>query len=204
MKKSVESEAETTEQAIESGLEELGVNREQVAVEVIEQPNKGLLGLRKAKAKVRLTVVDVEAAAETTIKELLENLNTEATFDTHREADELWITLRGEASAWLIGHHGQTLDALQVLTTSIINRKLKRSSRVVIDVEGYRERRKKDVKAIAERTVGKVMARQEAISLRPMNAQDRKVVHLVVGEYDGVISASTGGDPNRFVIISPA
>lgn len=203
MKKSIESEAETTEQAIEDALEELGVKREQVAVEIIEQPNKGLLGLRKAKAKVKLTVVNVEAAAETVITELIENLGVEATLEIHREGDELWITLGGDSLAWLIGHHGQTLDALQVLASSIISRRLKRSARIVVDVEGYRERRRKDVKAVAERTIGKVLARKEAISLRPMNAQDRKVVHLVVSEYEGATSASTGVDPNRFVIISP-
>jgi len=204
MNKIVETEAETTEEAIEAALAELGVGRDRVEVEIVEEPNKGLLGLRKAKAKVRVTVLDVDEAARTTVEELLEHLGVEAAVSTYREDEELWVTLQGEALSWLIGHHGQTLDAIQTLVQSIIGGRIKSAARVIVDVEGYRARRKKEVKAVAERTIGKVLAGREALSMRPMNAYERKLVHLVAGEYDGITSISTGIDPERFVIITPA
>lgn len=203
MNTTIEVEAETTDEAIEAALAELGVGRDQVVVEIVEEPNKGLLGLRKAKAKVRVTVLDVEGAARATVEGLLEHLGVEAAVSTYREDEELWVVLEGESLSWLIGHHGQTLDAIQTLVQSIIGGRLKTAARVIVDVEGYRSRRKKEVKAVAERTIGKVLAGREALSLRPMNAYERKLVHIVAGEYDGVTSISTGIDPDRFVIITP-
>ena|SRR3989304_1889735 len=201
--RTIETEAETTEDAIEAALAELGVDRDQAQIEILEEPNKGLLGLRKAKARVKVTVLDNEAVAKTVMEETLRALGAEASISVQREGDEFWLTLAGDSLAWLIGHHGYTLDAVQTLVQAIISRRTKAAAKIVVDIEGYRARRKKEIQAVAERTIGKALARQEAISLRPMNAFERKVVHLVAGEYEGVTSASTGVDPNRFVIISP-
>ncbi len=204
MKNTVEAEAGTTEEAIEIALDELDVDRDRVSIEVLEEPNKGLLGLRKVKAKVRVTIVDNETEARAVIEELLVNLGVEANIETRYENGILWMKLTGESLSWLIGHHGQTLDAVQVLVGSIVSRRLKKSARLIVDIEGYREKRQKEVKSTAERTVGQVLGTGEAISLDPMTAMERKLVHLVVGEYGGASSASMGVEPNRFVVISPA
>lgn len=203
MKDAVEAEAGTTEEAIEIALDELGADRDRVSIEVLEEPNKGLLGLRKVKAKVRVTIVDNETEARVVIEEMLLNLGVEATIETRFENGILWMKLTGESLSWLIGHHGQTLDAIQVLVSSIVGRRLKKSARLIVDIEGYREKRQKEVKSMAERTVGQVLGKDEAISLSPMTALERKLVHLVVGEYAGASSVSMGDEPNRFVIISP-
>ncbi|MDP1808553.1 MAG: RNA-binding cell elongation regulator Jag/EloR [Actinomycetota bacterium] len=204
MSKATETEAETTEEAIGAALEELGAERDQVEVEILEEPNKGLLGLRKARARVRVTVLDGEDVAKTAVEGLLAKMGVDGTVTTHRDGDELWLTIGGDSLAWLIGHHGYTLDALQVLVQAMVSRQIKSPARLVLDIEDYRARRKREIKSLAERTIGTVLARNEAISMRPMNAYERKIVHLVVGEYEGVASISTGVDPNRFVIITPA
>jgi len=204
MGKTTETEADTTEEAIEAALAELGAGRDEVEIEILEEPNKGLLGLRKAKARVRVTVLDRDEVAKTVVEGILAEMGVEATITAHREGDELWLTISGDSSAWLIGHHGYTLDALQVLVQSITSRQLQSPARVVLDIEDYRARRKKEIQSLAERTIGAVLARNEAISMRPMNAYERKIVHLAVGAYEGVVSISTGADPNRFVIIAPA
>ena len=200
----IETEGETKEEAIEEALKELGVERDKAKIEILEEPNKGLLGLRKSKARVRVSMVDHESIVVEVIEEMLKNFGVEATIETRYEENYLWATLSGKSLSWMIGHHGQTLDAIQVLVGAIIGCKLKESARVIVDVEGYRERSQKEVRAMAERTVGKVLARGEAISLRPMNALERKLVHLVVAEYGGAKSSSIDTEPNRFVIISPA
>ena len=204
MGKTIETEAETTEEAIGAALEELGAERSQVEIEILEEPNKGLLGLRKARARVRVTVLDGDDVAKMVVEGLLDKMGVDGTVTTHRDGDELWLTISGDSLAWLIGHHGYTLDALQVLVQSIVSRQMQSPARLVLDIEDYRARRKREIKSLAERTIGTVLARNEAISMRPMTAYERKIVHLVVGEYEGVASISTGVDPNRFVIITPA
>ncbi len=204
MHRFIEIEAETTEEAIEAALAELGVGRDQVKIEILEEPNKGLLGLRRAKARVKATILDGDDVAGPVVEELLRNLGAEAEITISREGEETWIALSGDSLSWLIGHHGYTLDALQILAQAMISRQTQKPARIVLDIEGYRARRKKEIQSLAERTIGKVLARQEAISLRPMNAYERKLVHLAAADYEGVTSVSTGVDPNRFVIIMPA
>lgn len=204
MSDSIKAEGESTEEAIDTALEELGVGPEEVEIEVIEKENKGLLGLRKNKAVVKVTVKSVESVARTVVEEIVEILDIPVTVESHRrDDDELWITISGESLAWMIGHHGRTLDALQVIVGSITNKRLKASTRVTVDIEDYRLNRKKEVQALAERIIGKVIGEQKPIALRPMSAMERKTVHKVVGQYEGISSISEGFDPERYVIISP-
>jgi spoIIIJ-associated protein len=203
MDNTIQTEGETTQEAIDLALEQLGVGLDQVMVEVLEEPNKGLLGLRKGKAKVQVTVLDEEEIAKGAVEDIVAHIGAEASVETSKREDQLWISLSGDSLAWLIGRHGRTLDALQVVAGAIVNKKAKRSVKMVVDVEGYRDRRKTEVQALAQRAIGKVLATREPISLRPMSPIERKTVHLTVGEYEGVESMSAGSEPDRFVIISP-
>jgi spoIIIJ-associated protein len=203
MDNTIQTEGETTQEAIDSALEQLGVGLEEVKVEVLEEPNKGLLGLRKGKAKVRVTLLDEDEIAKGVVEEIVVQLGAEASVEAVRREEQLWISLTGDSLAWLIGRHGRTLDALQVVAGAIVNKKAKRSVKMVVDVEGYRDRRKNEIQELAQRTIEKVLARREPISLRPMSPIERKAVHLTVAEHDGVESMSAGAEPDRFVIISP-
>lgn len=204
MKNSVQAEGDSVEEAVNLALEELGVGLEDVEVEIVEEANKGLLGLRKGRARVLVTIRDHEYTSCTVVEELVDALGVDVTVESYLDDDELWIVIKGESLAWLIGHHGRTLDALQVLAGAIVNKRMKGPVRVIIDVEGYRAGRKQEVCGLAERTIGKVLAQQEAIALRPMSAMERKIVHMTAGQYEGVASMSEGHDPERYVVISPA
>ncbi len=204
MSRSVDIAGDTQEEAVAAALEELGATRDEVEVEIVEEQGKGLLGLRKAKTTVRVTIVERGSVAAGVVKDILAYAGVEASVEAATEDDETWVRVSGDDLAWLIGHHGKTLDALQVLAGAISSKKTKAPARMIVDVEGYREQRKKEIHSLTERTIGKVIAREEAISLRPMSAMERKMVHVVAGQYEGVTSISKGFDPDRFVIISPA
>lgn len=203
MKNAIQAEGESVQEAIDAALDELGVGPDEVEVEILEESNKSLLGLRKGKAKVLVTVKDEEAIAVRVVEEIVELLGVPVSIGTRTNDDELWVTINGEALAWLIGHHGKTLDALQVLVGAIINKRMKAQVRVVVDVEGYRAQRREEIFSLAEKTIGRVLAGQEPISLRPMSATERKTVHLTASQHEGVTSFSSGTDPDRYVIIAP-
>ena len=203
MGNSVQAEGDSAQEAIDAALEELGVGPEGVDIEIVEEANKGLLGLRKGRARVIVTVKDHGYIAETIIEEIADLLEVDVSIETYVEDDETWVAISGESLAWLIGHHGRTLDALQVIVGAIVNKRMKAPVRVILDVEGYRARRKREVREIAERTIGKVLARREHIALRPMSAMERKIVHMTAGQYDGVSTISEGSEPERYVVIEP-
>ncbi len=204
MKNSVQAEGESVQEAVDVALQELGVGSDEVEVEIIEEANKGLLGLRKGRAKVLVTVKDHEQASRAVIEELIQALGIDVTVESYFDDDELWMVIKGESLSWLIGHHGRTLDALQVLVGAIVNKRMKAPVRVTIDVEGYRAQRKQEVRALAETTIDEALAHQEAIALRPMSAMERKTVHMTAGQHEDVTSMSEGVDPERYVVITPA
>ncbi len=204
MGSSVQAEGDSAQEAIDAALEELGVGPEEVDIEIVEEANKGLLGLRRGRAKVIVTVKDHAYIAQTIIEEIADLLDVDCDVEIYVEDDETWVAVSGESLSWLIGHHGRTLDALQVVVGAIVNKRMKASVRVILDVEGYRARRKREVKEIAERTIGKVLAQHEAIALRPMSAMERKTVHTTAGQYDGISTISEGSEPDRYVVIEPA
>lgn len=203
MVNSVQAEGDSAQEAIDAALEELGVGPEEVEIEIVEEATKGLLGLRRGRARVIVTIKDHGYIAQTVVEEIADLLGFEASIEIYEEDDETWVAISGESLAWLIGHHGRTLDALQVLVGAIVNKRMKASVRVILDVEGYRSRRKREVKEIAERTIGKVLAQREHIALRPMSAMERKIVHMTAGQYDGVSTISEGSEPERYVVIEP-
>ena len=113
------------------------------------------------------------------------------------------ITLNGEHLGILIGHHGETLDALQHLTTLVCNRLDGKYFRVTLDCGQYRDKRQKALKDLAKRTSIKVARTGRSQMLEPMNPYERRIVHSVVTEMEGVTSKSKGEDPNRRVVILP-
>lgn len=201
----IEFTGTNVDEAIENALKKMGVARDEVEVEVVEEPSKGLLGLgaKEAKVKVRLKSNLARKSPEAMVGEILSLMGIGARVDAEESAGVYYINIYGENLGMLIGRHGHTLDALQYLINVGANKNNPSPKRIIIDVEGYRQQRSKEIKALAERMVGKVIARHEAITLRPMNAYERKIVHLVVGEYSGVESSSTGEEPERHVVISP-
>lgn len=143
-------------------------------------------------------------AAQEYLQAILDKMGIEGVTMTVEEGEEsATITLNGEHLGILIGHHGETLDALQHLTTLVCNRLDGKYFRVTLDCGQYRDKRQKALKDLARRTSIKVARTGRSQMLEPMNPYERRIVHSVVTEMEGVTSKSKGEDPNRRVIILP-
>ena len=198
-------EGDSVDDASAKAEEEYNVSRDNMNIEILEQPSKGILGIGGSKiAKIKVTLKDEGGRApEIVVEELLSLMKIEATVELEDTEDSINVDVSGDDLGMLIGRHGHTLDAFQYLVNIMVNKDKLERKRVIVDIEGYRKQKTIEIKAMAERIVGKVLVGQDSITLRPMNAYERKLVHTVVSEYSDVSSISTGEDPERKVVISP-
>ena len=195
----------TVEEAIQSGLRELGVSEDRVSVTVLEQASKGLFGLLGSKdAKVELTVIpDPAQEAINLLREVTVAMNLEAEITRDDQADSILISLSGADLGMVIGRRGQTLDALQYLLNIVANRHSKEHIRIVLDAERFREKRKKTLEELATRLASRVVRGHQEIVLEPMTPQERKIIHSYLQEHPKVKTFSKGEEPNRRVVIAP-
>lgn len=135
------------------------------------------------------------------VEGLLASMELEADVSTRLEEERAVIDVTGDDLGVLIGRRGQTLDALQEVTRTAVQRRLKSRVRLLVDVEGYRSRRRESLTEYARSMAGRAMERGTEIELEPMNAYERKVVHDAVSEIEGASSYSEGEEPNRKVIV---
>lgn len=132
---------------------------------------------------------------------LLEAMGLEVQIESSIEGESVSLEVAGEDLGGLIGRRGQTLDALQELTRTAVQRRLRSRVRLMVDVEGYRARRRDSLADYARSIAERAKDRGTEIELEPMSSWDRKIVHDAVSEVDGVTSFSEGVDPNRKVVI---
>lgn len=203
--------AKTVEEAIELATLELGVDRDEIEVDVISSGRAGILGIGSEPAKVRVQLITetngVASDAVQTVRELISFLNVEVS-PTIRSSgngaeERIVIDIQGEDAGLIIGKKGETLRALQMLVNMIINSNNDRSTGVIIDVERYRDRRHKELRILAERTAQRVQNNNEEIFLDPMPAGDRRVIHSTLSEYEGVETSSSGEGIQRRVSVRP-
>lgn len=137
---------------------------------------------------------------------VVERMGTTATIDVHeRDPETVEVTVEGDELGLLIGPKGATLSALQDLARTVVQRKTgARSGRLLIDVSGYRQRRKEALERFTNQLAAEVIASGRAKALEPMGAADRKVIHDTCNEIDGVTTTSEGEEPRRRVVIMPA
>jgi spoIIIJ-associated protein len=222
---SVEATGETVGEAKWKALRDLqrlapGLDRETVRYQVVEEGERGLLGVGYTPARVIATAAAPEGAAPPRtpvaredeselagrIRRLVETtvgaIGVGAEVDVHETADELVVTCSGGDLGLLIGKHGQTIDALQYVANAAVFRSGERKS-VTIDAAGYRERRRAALESIALRAAERA-AHGETVALEPMTAVERKVVHERLKDVAGVQTASEGTEPNRHVVVLPA
>lgn len=202
----IEMTGKTVEEAVEIALLELDADRGEVAVEVVSRGRAGLFGLGSEPAKVRVTRLavsgSVAAQGMQVLTKLLTTMNVEA-FPTIRSEgdDENWpkIDVIGEDSGLLIGKRGETLRALQFVVNMILNRQGAGGSRLIVDVESYRERRIKSVEALARRVAERVVSSGTPIDLEPMPPAERRVIHMALAEHPDVVTESDGVGEGRRV-----
>jgi len=146
-----------------------------------------------------------EERIEQFLKGLLERMGSDAVPHARQADDALYaVELTGENLGALIGHRGETLDAIQHLTNYVINRGAGKRVRVNIDAEDYRRKREESLERLARKVAGKVTKYRRDVILEPMNAYERHVIHAALQDYDGVTTHSTGAEPNRRIVVSYA
>ena len=198
----IETEGETVEEAIENALGELEATREQVTIDVISEPTKGILNFGAKPAKVRATLKqDVSAAPETILKEILSRMGIDAKIEADYVEGSTHLNILTDTPALLIGKHGQTLDAIERILNCIVNKVSLAKKRVFVDTEGYRERREERLIEMANQVAEKVRYTGRDVVLAPMSPRDRRIIHVALKEDEIVSTYSQGeGDMRRVVI----
>jgi len=158
--------------------------------------------------QVDLSEEDLDKVADTAVEALQTILNAfgiEGSSIEEYEGDEGEIILDvvGGDLAVLIGRHGRTLDALQALVSAITNRQLDFRYPIIVDVEGYRHRRRQKLEDIARRSADRAARQHASVKLRPMTAYERRVVHVALRDDRRIVTQSEGEDPFRMVVIVP-
>ncbi len=274
MLKYIEATGKTEEEAIAKGLAQLGLDRDDVSLEILERGRAGFLGIGSVPAKVKLTYEAPDAPAVTPEPEpipispveevkpqpkpqakpvqpqpkpaprpkpepapapkaeqpqapkteqppkgqpadddvaeaitrfqtgLFQHMGVEAVPVITRDGDTYQVVLEGKNIGALIGHRGETLDAIQQLTGYAVNRGRSHRVRVHVDAEGYRARREESLNRLARKTAGKVVKYRRNITLEAMNAYERHVIHTALQDYPGVSTFSTGTEPNRRTVVA--
>lgn len=258
MTKFIETTGKTEEEAVASALRQLGLDRDDVSVEIIERAKSGFLGLGSSPARVRVSyeapdeveevvatsapVVEeaaapapvVEEAApaveecvesapaeaacaaaegevhdekseqiRTFLKGLMEHLDSNAVARVYlSEEGHYKVILEGDHLGQLIGRRGETLDAIQQLTNYAVNRGRTHRVRIHIDAENYRAKREESLKRLANKVAAKVVKYRRNITLEPMNAYERHVIHAALQDVKGVTTYSVGTEPNRRVVVA--
>jgi spoIIIJ-associated protein len=219
--KEVEKSAKTVEEAIQLALEELGTSREEIEVDVLSEGRSGILGVGAEEARV---IVRPKTAAEPaqpaditgTVKDILEAIlsrmgvtasaehRPEAIVqESEREQAPIIFDIEGEELGLLIGRRGQTLACLQYVVRLIIAHRIEAPALVVIDVNGYKQRRYQTLQTLAEHIAESVVASGEPFTMEPMPAYERRIIHIALVNHPGVTSESTGFGESRKVVIRP-
>ncbi len=199
-------EAETIEEAKALALAELGVNEDKAQFEVLVQPEKkkfGLFGGSLAKVRVfyEETPTDIAKAylADVLTKLGVTNVVIEAT-ETEDGAE---FDVNGDDIGFIIGHRGETLDALQYLTGLVVNHIHEEYFRVIINIGNYREKREKTLEVLGRKLAFRACKTGEKVSLEPMNPYERRIIHTAVQKVRGATSWSEGENLQRHVVIGP-
>jgi len=205
MQKSIEVQGRTEDEAIELALQQLGLSRDDVSVEIVEQARTGFLGLKNNPATVKVRYDAQEELTEQIDKfltGLFTRMDIDVSFDITEGDGSISVILTSKDPGALIGRRGETLDAIQHLTNYTINRNANGRVRINLDAEDYRQRRNEALENLAARTAGKVIKYRRNMTLDPMNAYERHVIHSALQEHREVSTFSVGSEPNRRVVIA--
>lgn len=203
--KAVEKVGKTIDEAVELGLQEFGVLRDEVIIEVLEEPSKGLFGLIGGRpAKVKLTLKDNPARrANRFLNDVFKAMELPVDVSITEQDQLLNVNMEGPDLGVLIGRRGETLDSLQYLVNLVVNKDQEQRRKVVLDVEGYRLRREETLQKLASRLADKARQRGRSVVLEPMNSQERRIIHTALQGRDDIYTFSEGEEPFRKIVISP-
>lgn len=223
MAKKIISEGKTTNEAIERGLKELKVSKDMVEIKVIEEGKRSFYNIlaprvvkveltlkekketkteiKKAEKKINKNEDEINIAVEQ-IKEFLNKFLKEGiTFEINIKEYDIYIDIQGEDVNYLIGYRGESINALQTIISSVANKNSTAKIRVYLDVAGYRGRREKTLEDLAEKIARTVVRTRKPITLEPMTAYERKIIHTKLQTHSKVETISKGEEPYRKVVI---
>ena len=208
----IETSGKTVEEAIEIGLNELDVNRTEVEIEVVSKGKTGILGIRSEPAKVILTVVekptDLVKVATDTLQKLIARMDVSVFVNLmnvhNEEIGGPSFEIDGEDAGLLIGRKGQTMRSLQFIAAMISSNKLEDHVRIDLDVAGYKSRRYDSLANLAYKVAGQVVDTGSSITLEPMPANERRIIHVTLADDERVSSVSSGRGDSRKVTINPS
>lgn len=198
--------SKTVEGAVQDALSELEVREDEVKVEIIEEPTKGLFGIIGAKeAKVKVTLLDDPISkADKFLTKVLNSMGIVASNHIEKNGDILKVDIKDITPSdmgILIGKRGNTLDSIQYLLSLTINKNRANYLKVVVDSEGYRAKREETLIRLANKMAEKAKYSKRPIKLEPMNPYERRVIHSTLQEFGGVSTYSEGDEPYRRVVI---
>ena len=207
--KMIETTGKTKEEAIEIALKELDVGREEVEIDVVSAGKAGILGIGSELARVRVTLLEEPADVVRITTDVLSNLMSKlgvsvVTNLKQARNEDLGgpvFEIEGEDSGLLIGRRGETLRALQFLVKVLVGRRLEARANLMVDVEGYRERRYQSLTNLAQRVAQRVANSGHSITLEPMPPDERRIVHMALADHPNVTSESMGEGPGRQVVV---
>ena len=204
--KNVSIERATVEEAVKAALEELKAERNDVEIEVINEPSKGLFGLIGSKnAKVKVTVTNgPEEAASKFFDVLLKKMDISADYEVSSSDDVLKVDITRiseDDKGIIIGKRGKNLDEIQFLLNLIVNKGRQNYIRVVFNVEDYRAKREETLRRLANKMADKCRYYKRKVRLEPMNPYERRIIHSTLQEQNDIITYSEGEEPFRKVVI---
>ena len=202
----IEARGRTVEEALAAAAQRLGVGRDEVEAEVVAEPARGwfgLVGQRDAVVRARVRVTKARFAAAF-LAEVARRVGVQASVQVEEQPDCIAARVEGgpELGA-LIGRRGVALEALQYLVNVAAARVSDERRRVVVDIGGYRQRRRAALERLALRMAERARRTRRPVALEPMNASDRRVIHLALQNEPDVRTESTGTEPFRRVVILP-
>lgn len=202
--KEVTATGKTIDSAIETALSQLGVSRDDVEIEIIENPAKGVLGIFGQKdAKI---LVKVKESPEITMAEFVETILTkmgiEAKVAATIDGSRITLDVSGPDMGIVIGRRGETLDALQQIAQLYVNRIYEEYYKIRIDTENYRAKREEALIILAKGLAKKVLKTRKEVALEPMKAYERRIIHTTLQDYNRISTHSIGEEPNRRLVVS--
>ena len=228
MSKSIISEGNTTNHAIENGLKELNVTRDMVDIKVLEEEKRSFFSIlaprvvkvqltikedvqndkepKKNKTKIEKLSTEEQDLAYTNVenflKDFVKNLPEGTEYSIEKSETDLKVSLNNHDLGYLIGYRGETLYAMQNIISSIASKGVDHRVRVILDIEGYKNKREKTLQDLADKVARKVIKTRKSVTLEPMKAYERKIIHSHLQESTKVQTKSIGEEPNRRIVIS--
>ncbi|WP_265445920.1 RNA-binding cell elongation regulator Jag/EloR [Acetivibrio straminisolvens] len=200
----VEKSAKTVKEAVDLALAELNATEDNVEIEVLEEGTKGIFGLIGSKlARVKVTLKETGGEkAKKFLLDIFSKMKVSADVLVEESEDTILLRIQGDDIGIIIGRRGETLDALQYLTSLVVNKSKQGYKRLVIDIENYRQKREETLVKLANRLADRVIKYKKDITLEPMNPYERRIIHSSLQNHKYVETYSVGEEPNRKVIIA--